>query len=113
MFHRYQRDKNSNETQLAEETEALKQRMEDLRREKLDCFKLCFRVKVADAIYYEKIMVKEKEYKEMHPDGPEFRTTEEYKKEVKKYQTEIAKNRTIIISFIKSSPELYDTIKDG
>ena len=42
-----------NELQLQIETENLREKMEDLRKEKLECFKLCFRVKVVDAIYYE------------------------------------------------------------
>jgi hypothetical protein len=47
--------KNHSEIQFQIETENLREKMEELRREKLECFKLCFRVKVADAIHYEKL----------------------------------------------------------
>ena len=41
--------------QMKEQTEAMKEKMEEIKREKLDCFKLCFRIKVADSIHYERI----------------------------------------------------------
>ena len=86
--------------------------MEDLRKDKLDCFKLCFRVKVADAIYYEQLKQKEIDWVERGEKG-EFKDSEEYKTEMKRICEETKKNRTFIISFIKSSPELYDAIQDG
>jgi hypothetical protein len=44
---------------MIQETEAMKEKMDDMKRDKLDCFKLCFRIKVTDAIYFEKIKQKE------------------------------------------------------
>lgn len=41
--------------EMKEKTEAMKEKMEEIKREKLDCFKLCFRIKVADSIHYERI----------------------------------------------------------
>jgi hypothetical protein len=83
--------------------------MEELKKEKLDCFKLCFRVKVADAIYFEQLKAKEREWLEKGEEG-EFKDTEEYKEELNRIITETKQKRTFIISFIKSSPELYDAI---
>ena len=74
-------NKNQSELDLQIETENLKEKMEELKKEKLDCFKLCFRVKVADAIYYEQLKQKEREWMEMNPDKV-FKDSEEYKKEM-------------------------------
>lgn len=92
---------------MQEQTEAMKEKMEDMKREKLDCFKLCFRIKVADAIHYERIKQKEQEYKtssRFDSQNPiDYFQTQEYKDEVKKIKEEIEKSRTYVISFIKSS----------
>jgi len=37
--------------------------MEELRKEKLDCFKLCFRLKIIDAKYFEKFKQAEEDWK--------------------------------------------------
>lgn len=85
-----------------------------MRKDKLDCFKLCFRVKVTDAISYEKIKVKAQEFMMLEENqGKNYKESKEYEKELKKLKDEIAKSRTFIISFIKSSQEVYDSIKDG
>ena len=76
--------------------------MEDLKREKLDCFKLCFRVKVADAIHYEQLKQKERDFEESNP-GQVYKDSEEYTREIETITSNIGKNRTFIISFIKSS----------
>ena len=117
MFNKYQMNaKVLNDEMLQMETETLKEKMDDMKREKLDCFKLCFRVKVCDAIYYEKIKQLEEEYINSSSNSsktPEFKKSKVYLDEIIRMKEEISKNRTIIISFIKSSQELYDTIRDG
>lgn len=55
--------------------------MEELKKEKLDCFKLCFRVKVADAIYFEQLKTKEREWLDKGEEG-DFKDTDEYKAEM-------------------------------
>lgn len=101
--------------EFAMETENLRERMDELRKEKLDCFKLCFRIKVADACLYERICQLEEDWKLTQPEGEcgDFKESQEYKDAIAKIQQEIDEQRTIIVSFIKSSPEFFDAIQNG
>lgn len=80
--------------------------MEDMRKEKLECFKLCYRLKVADASYFEKLKALEEEC-------GYSKDSEKYKKKLDEIIAEIKESRTIIISFIKSSEDLYEMFEEG
>jgi hypothetical protein len=54
--------------------------MEEMKQKKFDCFKMCFRVKVADAI--------------------DYLTT----------STVPARSKQVIISFVMTNPEMYEEI---
>ena len=102
------------QSQFEQETEGLREKMDELRQEKLDCFKLCFRVKVADAILWEQLQQKEARWKQLKTEKDlSFAESEEYRQEIERIKEEIDKNRVYIISFIKSSPEIYESIRDG
>jgi len=42
----------------------MKEKVEDMRKEKLECFKLCFRIKVADAGLFDKIKSLEEDWRQ-------------------------------------------------
>ena len=60
MFRKYQLKQGKEGSEMSaealeRETDALREKMEELKKDKLDCFKLCFRLKVADAVHFERL----------------------------------------------------------
>ena len=77
-------------------TEQMRANLEEMKRKKVDCFKMCFRIKVRDAIEYATAVDKDNLNlsSSQERQGPSF-------------------DRSYIISFIMTGPQMYEAIQEG
>ena len=83
---------------MMQRTEQIRINLEELKRTKVDCFKMCFRIKVSDAIEYATIMASNNPAKS--PQKTQGAASSIFE-------------QSYILSFVMTNPVMYEAMQEG